>query len=200
MRETLLEDLPFPQADAAALVRDAVTLAVQVNGKLRGTIEVSVPAARDEIEHAALAEPNVAKFMAGERRRRSSWCRARSSISSFEKRKPSIVIAAKRPSGLRRRDDEGWRSLQHAAMKTILYCHHESGHSYKVALALTLIGIPFEQRPVDLNLPRESAPRGFPPRLDVRRSASADRRRQSRRVPVECDPRSHRAALRQARR
>ena len=39
-RETLLEDVPFPQADPAALVRDAVTLAVQVNGKLRGTIEV----------------------------------------------------------------------------------------------------------------------------------------------------------------
>lgn len=36
----------------------------------------------------------------------------------------------------------------------ILYCHHESGHSYKVALALSLIGVPFEQRPVDLNLPR----------------------------------------------
>lgn len=37
----------------------------------------------------------------------------------------------------------------------ILYCHHESGHSYKVALALSLIGVPFEQRPVDLNQPRE---------------------------------------------
>ena len=39
--ETLLEDVPFPQADPAALVRDALTLAVQVNGKLRGTIEVA---------------------------------------------------------------------------------------------------------------------------------------------------------------
>jgi len=37
---------------------------------------------------------------------------------------------------------------------TILYCHRESGHSYKVALALTLIGVPFEMRAVDLNLPR----------------------------------------------
>ncbi|HEY2395985.1 MAG TPA: glutathione S-transferase family protein [Rudaea sp.] len=43
----------------------------------------------------------------------------------------------------------------------ILYCHHESGHSYKVALALSLIGVPFEQRPVDLNLPRESRPADF---------------------------------------
>ncbi len=62
---TLLEDVPFPQADPAALARDAVTLAVQVNGKLRGTIEVGVQAAKDEIEALALAEPNVVKFMEG---------------------------------------------------------------------------------------------------------------------------------------
>jgi len=37
----------------------------------------------------------------------------------------------------------------------ILYCHRESGHSYKVALALSLMGVAFEQRTVDLNLPRE---------------------------------------------
>ena len=37
----------------------------------------------------------------------------------------------------------------------ILYCHHESGHCYKIALALSLMGIPFEQRPVDLNRVRE---------------------------------------------
>jgi leucyl-tRNA synthetase len=63
--EMLLEDVPFPQADPAALVRDAITLAVQVNGKLRGTIEVGVQVSRDDIEALALAEPNVAKFMAG---------------------------------------------------------------------------------------------------------------------------------------
>ena len=37
----------------------------------------------------------------------------------------------------------------------ILYSHHESGHCYKVALALTLMGVEFEQRPVDLNRLRE---------------------------------------------
>jgi len=63
--ETLLEDVPFPQADPAALARDAVTLAVQVNGKLRGTIEVGVQTPREAIEAAALAEPNVVKFMDG---------------------------------------------------------------------------------------------------------------------------------------
>ncbi len=63
--ETLLEDVPFPQADPAALARDAVTLAVQVNGKLRGTIEVGVQTPREAIEAVALAEPNVVKFMDG---------------------------------------------------------------------------------------------------------------------------------------
>ena len=63
--ETLLEDIPFPQADPAALVRDALTLAVQVNGKLRGTIEVAPDAPREAIEAAALAEPSVAQYVDG---------------------------------------------------------------------------------------------------------------------------------------
>jgi leucyl-tRNA synthetase len=60
---TLLEGVPFPRADPAALVRDAVTLAVQVNGKLRGTIEVAPDAPREAVEAMALAEPNVARFI-----------------------------------------------------------------------------------------------------------------------------------------
>ena len=64
--ETLLEDVPFPKADPAALIRDRVTLAVQVNGKLRGTIEAGRDASREAIEAAALAEPNVARFLEGQ--------------------------------------------------------------------------------------------------------------------------------------
>src|SRR5690606_1447902 len=63
--ETVLEDVPFPAADPAALQRDTVTLAVQVNGKLRGTIEAPADAGRESIEAQALAEPNVRKFIAG---------------------------------------------------------------------------------------------------------------------------------------
>jgi leucyl-tRNA synthetase len=63
--ETLLEDQVFPQVDPAALVKDALTLAVQVNGKLRGTIDVAADTARDQIEAIALAEPNAAKFLEG---------------------------------------------------------------------------------------------------------------------------------------
>ena len=63
--QTLLEDQPFPQADPGALVREAATLAVQVNGKLRGTIEVAADAPREQIEALALAEPNAVRFMEG---------------------------------------------------------------------------------------------------------------------------------------
>jgi leucyl-tRNA synthetase len=42
-----------------------VTLVVQVNGKLRGQIEVLVDADRAAIEQAALTEPNVQRFIAG---------------------------------------------------------------------------------------------------------------------------------------
>ncbi len=63
--EQVLDEVPFPSVDPAALVRDAVTLAVQVNGKLRGTIEVAADAAREAIEAAALAEPGVARVLEG---------------------------------------------------------------------------------------------------------------------------------------
>ncbi len=64
--ETLLEDVPFPRADPAALARDSVTIAVQVNGKLRGTIEAAPGAAREAVEAAALSEPGVARFLEGQ--------------------------------------------------------------------------------------------------------------------------------------
>jgi leucyl-tRNA synthetase len=60
-----LDDQAWPKVDTAALAKDAVTLAVQVNGKLRGTIEVPVSASREEIERMALAEPKVADFIGG---------------------------------------------------------------------------------------------------------------------------------------
>ena len=65
-RETLIEDQSWPKADPAALVRDAVKLAVQVNGKLRGTIEMPVSASKEECERAALAEPSVLPHVEGQ--------------------------------------------------------------------------------------------------------------------------------------
>jgi len=63
--QALVDDLPFPRVDQAALVRDALTLAVQVNGKLRGTIEVAADTPRDQVEALARAEPNAAKYLEG---------------------------------------------------------------------------------------------------------------------------------------
>ena len=63
---SVLEDQPWPKADEAALVRDSLTLAVQVNGKLRGTIEVAAGAPKEEAEKLALAHPNVAAFLEGQ--------------------------------------------------------------------------------------------------------------------------------------
>jgi leucyl-tRNA synthetase len=57
--ETLVEDVPWPKADPAALVRDTVTLAVQVNGKLRGTLEAAPDAPREQLEAEARALAGV---------------------------------------------------------------------------------------------------------------------------------------------
>ena len=56
---------PWPKADSAALKRTILELVVQVNGKLRGRIQVAVDASREAIEKAALAEPSVRPFVQG---------------------------------------------------------------------------------------------------------------------------------------
>jgi leucyl-tRNA synthetase len=60
-----LMDTRFPQADEAALMRDEIELALQINGKLRGTIRVATAADKATIETAALATPEFAKFGEG---------------------------------------------------------------------------------------------------------------------------------------
>jgi leucyl-tRNA synthetase len=64
--ETLVDDVPWPKADPAALEKVAMTLAVQVNGKLRATIEVAVGADREQVERFALSDPKVAEFVGGQ--------------------------------------------------------------------------------------------------------------------------------------
>jgi leucyl-tRNA synthetase len=63
--ETVLEDQPWPQVDQAALVRDTVILAVQINGKLRATIELAAQASKEDAEALALAQPQVMHFLEG---------------------------------------------------------------------------------------------------------------------------------------
>lgn len=55
----LVAELPWPEPDAALLAAESITLAVQVLGKLRSTIEVPVGATEAEIFAAAEAEENV---------------------------------------------------------------------------------------------------------------------------------------------
>ena len=56
--------VPTPGIDPQALQADEITLAVQVSGKLRGTIRVPAEADQDAIRAAALTEPNVQRFVA----------------------------------------------------------------------------------------------------------------------------------------
>ena len=58
-------DASWPQVDESALVQDSLTLVVQVNGKLRGQIEVPASASREEVEASARANENVVRFTEG---------------------------------------------------------------------------------------------------------------------------------------
>jgi leucyl-tRNA synthetase len=63
--KTMLARTAWPEAYLPLTVEDTVKIAVQVNGKLRGTIELARGAAKGEAEKAALALPNVATAMSG---------------------------------------------------------------------------------------------------------------------------------------
>jgi leucyl-tRNA synthetase len=58
-------DAPWPEVDATALVRDAIELVVQINGKVRGGVSVQASASQEEIQAAALATEAFAKFSGG---------------------------------------------------------------------------------------------------------------------------------------
>lgn len=56
-------DAPWPQVDDAALVRNTIQMAIQVNGKLRATIEVAIDADGDAIKKLAREQENVKRFI-----------------------------------------------------------------------------------------------------------------------------------------
>ena len=60
-----LIDEPWPAVDERALARDTLTLAVQVNGKRRGEIEVAADASREDCESAARGEEGVRRHLEG---------------------------------------------------------------------------------------------------------------------------------------
>ena len=55
----------FPSVDTSALTRNTQTIVVQVNGKLRGKLEVPVDISKDDILAQAKALPEVQQFLTG---------------------------------------------------------------------------------------------------------------------------------------
>ena len=58
--------MAYPAVDASALVQDTVTMVVQVNGKVRGKMDVAPNSDPEQIKAQARAIEGVAKFLTGE--------------------------------------------------------------------------------------------------------------------------------------
>jgi leucyl-tRNA synthetase len=56
-------DCAWPECDHDALVQDSIALVIQVNGKVRGRINVPAGAAQADLEELVLNEPNVMKHI-----------------------------------------------------------------------------------------------------------------------------------------
>jgi len=68
--KTMAVDAPWPKADASLIRSDTLTIAVQVNGKRRGEIEVARGADNASLEKAALALDGVVRALDGKPPRR----------------------------------------------------------------------------------------------------------------------------------
>ena len=68
--EASLATAEWPEGDESHLVSDTVEIAVQVNGKLRGTVTVPADAAKEAVLEAARAEPNVQRHTDGKTTRK----------------------------------------------------------------------------------------------------------------------------------
>ena len=64
-KDGLVADTAWPEADPALLIDDEVTIAIQVNGKLRDTITVAKGTAKDALEGLAMASVKVAQILDG---------------------------------------------------------------------------------------------------------------------------------------
>jgi leucyl-tRNA synthetase len=53
----------WPTVDESALTRSSIELVIQINGKVRGKIEVAVDADNDTIQQAALACDDIQRFL-----------------------------------------------------------------------------------------------------------------------------------------
>ena len=64
--EGLVQNASWPVWDDALTVENTITIAVQVNGKLRGEIEVAKDTDPEEVKKQALEHENVARYVTGE--------------------------------------------------------------------------------------------------------------------------------------
>ncbi len=64
--DTQIDSQPWPVWDEAKIVRDTMTIIVQVNGKLRAKLEVASGESEVTIKELALRDENVQKFVLGE--------------------------------------------------------------------------------------------------------------------------------------
>ncbi len=58
-------DAAWPILDESALVRSSIEMVIQVNGKVRGKIQVAADASKDAVEKLALGDGNVQRFTEG---------------------------------------------------------------------------------------------------------------------------------------
>lgn len=64
---------PWPTIDPAYLERDKIEVPVQVNGKVRGKIEIPADAAEQEVLEIARGDPNVARHLEGQQVKRAIY-------------------------------------------------------------------------------------------------------------------------------
>lgn len=60
-----LLDAPWPELDEQALIADEIEMMLQINGKLRGSVNVPNGAPKEDIEKLAMAHHSVEKFLEG---------------------------------------------------------------------------------------------------------------------------------------
>ena len=62
---TSVEAAGWPKWDDKLIVSDTMTVIVQVNGKLRAKLTLSVDTNEEDVKKQALSEENVQKFLSG---------------------------------------------------------------------------------------------------------------------------------------
>jgi leucyl-tRNA synthetase len=61
--DSVIIDHPWPQVDATALIQESIEMVIQVNGKLRGRMQIAAGADRDSCEAMARANDQLQRFV-----------------------------------------------------------------------------------------------------------------------------------------